>query len=78
MIQYLEHEAVLEKLEDGYKYESNAFITANCGNTVTFSRRWIAGCLSELRGQAGSFDNVLLVNALQRRVARIEESLGHE
>jgi transcription initiation factor TFIIE subunit alpha len=29
-------------------------------------------------GKLVHFDNDLLVNALQRRIARIEENLGHE
>ncbi|HPY59331.1 MAG TPA: transcription factor [Methanospirillum sp.] len=74
-------EFVLEKLRRRYKYENeNAFYNCeNCGNTITFSEAMDSEFICQnCEGKLVHFDNDLLVNALQRRIARIEENLGHE
>ena len=73
-------EIILEKLRKRYKYESeNAFYSCpNCGNTITFSDAMDSQFVcQECENKMVHFDNDLLVNALQKRIARIEENLGH-
>ena len=73
-------EIILEKLRKRYKYESeNAFYSCpNCGNTITFSDAMDSQFVcQECENKMVHFDNDLLVNALQKRITRIEENLGH-
>ena len=73
-------EVILEKLRKRYKYENeNAFYNCTeCGTMVTFSDAMDAqfACLN-CENKLIHFDNEPLVNALQRRIARIEENLGY-
>lgn len=73
-------EVILEKLRRRYKYENeNAFYTCQeCGMTVTFSDAMDSQFVCQLcNNPLIHFDNEPLVNALQRRIARIEENLGY-
>ncbi|KAF5091857.1 transcription factor [Methanospirillum sp. J.3.6.1-F.2.7.3] len=73
-------EIIVEKLRKRFKYENeNAFYCCkNCGNTVTFSDAMDTQFVCQnCEDQLIHFDNEPLVNALQRRIARIEENLGH-
>lgn len=74
-------EIVLEKLRRRYKYENeNAFYNCeSCGSTVTFTDAMDSQFVcQECDDKLIHFDNDLLVNALQRRIAKIEENLLHE
>lgn len=73
-------EIILGKLRRRCKYESeNAFYNCtNCGLTFTFSDAMDAQFVcSNCNNQLIHFDNEPLAFALQRRIARIEENLGH-
>lgn len=73
-------EVILEKLRKRYKHENeNAFYTCTeCGTTVTFSDAMDSQfACQNCENKLIHFENELLVNALQRRIARIEENLGY-
>ena len=73
-------EIIVEKLRKRHKYESeNAFYTCKeCGMTITFSDAMDAQFVCQsCEKPLIHFDNEPLVNAMQRRITRIEENLGH-
>lgn len=73
-------EVIVEKLRRRYRYENeNAFYSCKeCGSTVTFSEAMDSQFVCpQCESQLSHFDNEPLVNALQRRITKIEENLGH-
>ncbi len=73
-------EVILEKLKKRQAFEAqNDFYTCkNCGITVTFNEAMGSQfCCPNCDEQYSHFDNELLLNALNTRIARIQENLGH-
>lgn len=73
-------EYILEKLKkrQSYETENDFYICNQCGVMITFNdaldNQFVCpGCEEKL----SHFDNELLLNALNRRIARIQENLGH-